>query len=66
MTKNERRLLEWLGSKKGSSYHDPLEKSYQFGPLVTGPLVEAGEIEGNGSGGFRKIGKVKRAIKGKK
>lgn len=66
MTKNERRLIEWLGGFKDKKYHDPLEKSYQFDNSVTGPLVEAGKIEGDGKGGFRKVSKIKKALKGKK
>ena len=70
MTKNERRLIEWLSSFKDKKYHNPLEKSYQFDASVTDPLVEAGQIEGDGKGGFRKVGKLKKAVgrtsKGKK
>ena len=53
LTKNQKRVIEWLKTKKDKMYHNPLEKSYQFTPEVTGPLYGEGLVEVDGKGGCR-------------
>lgn len=45
LSKNQRRLLEWLNGKKGAGYYDIGMGSYQFNNAVANPMVEEKLIE---------------------
>ena len=64
LTKNQRRLLEWLNGRKGAGYHDIGIGSYQFNNAVANPMVEEGLIETDKLGIKHKItAKGRKAFK---
>ena len=50
LSKNQRRLLEWLNGRKGAGYHDIGAGSYQFNNAVANPMVEDKLIEADKAG----------------
>jgi len=64
LSKNQRRLLEWLNGRKGMGYHDIGLGSYQFNSAVASPMVKDKLIETDKLGIKHKItAKGRKAFK---